>query len=236
MEVADTGRGIPAEALPHIFDRFYQADSSLTRSTEGTGLGLAISQSLARMMGGGSRSRASRGWVPPSSQRASRSSTRRGRPAMPREADLSGARPGAGQAASSGAGSGTVFLVVEDNAVNALILGAMLRKLGFEPLVARDGFEGIELAGRARPQLVLMDLQMPRLDGFSAASEILAGGGDAPPIVAVTASVAEKVREACLAAGFSDVLSKPIMIDELIAMAAAAYAPAGGIGRRVVRA
>ena len=110
------------------------------------------------------------------------------------------------------------ILIVEDNQTNALILRSMLGKHGYTSVVAHDGREGVEMTKAHRPQLVLMDLQMPRLDGFSAASEILAGGGDAPPIVAVTASVAEKVREACLAAGFSDVLSKPIMIDELIAM------------------
>lgn len=110
------------------------------------------------------------------------------------------------------------ILIVEDNQTNALILRSMLGKHGYSSLVATDGREGVEMSLAHRPRLVLMDLQMPRLDGFSAASEILAiGGGAAPPIVAVTASVAEKVREACLAAGFSDVISKPIMIEELMA-------------------
>ncbi|MBP7241955.1 response regulator [Amaricoccus sp.] len=107
------------------------------------------------------------------------------------------------------------ILIVEDNQTNALILRSMLGKNGYSSLVASDGREGVEMMRTHRPRLVLMDLQMPRLDGFSAASEILAGG-DAPPIVAVTASVAERVREACLAAGFADVISKPIMIEELL--------------------
>lgn len=114
--------------------------------------------------------------------------------------------------------AGASILIVEDNQTNALILRSMLGKHGYSSLVATDGREGVEMSRTHRPRLVLMDLQMPRLDGFSAASEILANSGDdAPPIVAVTASVAEKVREACLAAGFSDVIAKPIMIDELMA-------------------
>jgi CheY-like chemotaxis protein len=130
---------------------------------------------------------------------------------MPREADLTGVP----QAAGAGA-----VLVVEDNEVNALILGAMLRKLGYEPLVARDGFEGIELAGRVRPRLVLMDLQMPRLDGFAAASSIraLGVGEEETVLVAVTASAAVEVRNACEDAGFACVLAKPIVFDELRAI------------------
>lgn len=121
--------------------------------------------------------------------------------------------------ASLAAGAGASILIVEDNPTNALILRSMLGKHGYASLVAADGREGVEMSRLHRPQLILMDLQMPRLDGFSAAAEIRqASGFVAPPIVAVTASVAEKVREACLAAGFSGVISKPIMIDELMAV------------------
>jgi len=119
-------------------------------------------------------------------------------------------------AAPAGSASGRV-LVVEDNAVNAMILGAMLRKLGHEPLMARDGFEGIEIAGRVRPRLVLMDLQMPRLDGFAAASSIraLGVGEDETVLVAVTASAAREVWDACEGAGFACVLAKPIVFEDL---------------------
>jgi len=119
-------------------------------------------------------------------------------------------------AAPAGSASGR-GLVVEDNAVNAMILGAMLRKLGHEPLMARDGFEGIEIAGRVRPRLVLMDLQMPRLDGFAAASSIraLGVGEDETVLVAVTASAAREVWDACEGAGFACVLAKPIVFEDL---------------------
>lgn len=130
---------------------------------------------------------------------------------MRREAVLKGGTPG------PAAGP---ILVVEDNAVNALILGAMLRKLGYEPVMARDGFEGIELAGRVRPRLVLMDLQMPRLDGLAAAGSIraLCIGEEETVLVAVTASAAREVRNACEDAGFACVLAKPIVFDELQAI------------------
>lgn len=112
-----------------------------------------------------------------------------------------------------------VILIVEDNQVNLMILRAMLRKWGYEPFVATDGAEGVEMTERHRPGLVLMDLQMPFLDGASAAAEIVRRmNGSAPRIVAVTANACADTREACLAAGFADVLTKPIVFEELIAM------------------
>jgi len=109
------------------------------------------------------------------------------------------------------------ILIVEDNQVNAMILRAMLRKRGHEPLLACDGREGVEMADRHRPRLILMDLQMPRLDGFAAACEIRRkANGHSPVLVAVTANAAGDVRSACRAAGFAAVLAKPIVFDELI--------------------
>jgi CheY-like chemotaxis protein len=118
----------------------------------------------------------------------------------------------------NGAGEpGRGILVVEDNEVNALILRAMLLKLGYEAMVASDGFEGLEIVGRLRPRLVLMDLQMPRLDGLAAASSIraLGVGEDETVLVAVTASAAREVQNACEDAGFACILAKPIVFREL---------------------
>ena len=110
------------------------------------------------------------------------------------------------------------ILVVEDNEVNAVIIGAMLRKRGYAALVARGGREGVEMVRDHRPGLILMDLQMRVLDGFATASAIRSGLGEAaPPIVAVTANPAQDVRRACHAAGFAAVIAKPIVFDELIA-------------------
>lgn len=110
------------------------------------------------------------------------------------------------------------ILIVEDNQVNAMILRAMLVKHGWTPLIARDGVEGVEMALTHRPALILMDLQMPRLDGFAAAAEVQRRlRREAPAIIAVTATVGNQVRTACTAAGFADVLSKPVSMDDLIA-------------------
>jgi CheY-like chemotaxis protein len=110
------------------------------------------------------------------------------------------------------------ILIVEDNQVNALILRAMLRKHGYDPVMAADGVEGVALSARHHPRLILMDLQMPRLDGFAAAAEINRTAGEpSPVIVAVTANAGADVRAACRDAGFAGVLAKPVMLDELIA-------------------
>jgi CheY-like chemotaxis protein len=110
-----------------------------------------------------------------------------------------------------------VILIVEDNHTNALILHAMLRKKGYAAVVAKDGVEGVEQAVRLQPWLVLLDLHMPRLDGFAAAAEIRRRLERHPPVqVAVTANVAPEIHAACLAAGFAAVLPKPVFLDSLI--------------------
>jgi CheY-like chemotaxis protein len=114
--------------------------------------------------------------------------------------------------------AGGVILVVEDNRTNALILRTMLQKSGYEAAVATDGAEGVEMADRLKPRLVLLDLHMPRLDGFAAAAEIRRRAGrHAPAIIAVTANASPEVHAACLASGFGAVLSKPVFLDSLVA-------------------
>lgn len=109
------------------------------------------------------------------------------------------------------------ILIVEDNQVNVMILRAMLRKRGYEPIVASSGREGIELTQRHRPRLVLMDLHMPELDGFATTSEILGRTDCGEPIIlAVTANVGADTHTACRAAGFAGILAKPIVYDDLI--------------------
>jgi CheY-like chemotaxis protein len=126
-----------------------------------------------------------------------------------------------------------VILIVEDNDTNALILRAMLRKNGYEAVVATDGAEGVEMADRLRPRLVLMDLHMPRLDGFAAAAELRRrADGQVPVIVAVTANVNPEVHAACLASGFGAVLSKPVLLDALIATVRSFVAPAMDVPAR----
>ncbi len=109
------------------------------------------------------------------------------------------------------------ILIVEDNQVNALILTSMLRKHGHAPKVAWNGLEGVRMTTELCPRLVLMDLHMPGLDGYTAAGEIRRRmNGSSPTLVAVTADLGETVRLACREAGFAGVLAKPILIDELL--------------------
>ncbi len=107
-------------------------------------------------------------------------------------------------------------LIVEDNAVNLLIVRTILRKHGHEPIVAKDGVEGAEMAREHRPALILMDIQMPRMDGVSAAREIWSDPEmRGVPIIALTANATDRMRETCLTEGFERVMIKPIDIAEL---------------------
>ena len=111
------------------------------------------------------------------------------------------------------------ILIVEDNSVNVLILRTMLRKCGYEPIVATDGQAGVAMCETHRPKLVLMDINMPFMDGIAAATEIRRRSpGHAPAIVAVTADASDAQRAACAAAGFAGLLPKPLDLDALIAV------------------
>lgn len=108
------------------------------------------------------------------------------------------------------------ILIVDDNPTNLFVLRMMLRKLGHEALEARDGRAGVEMTLARRPRLLLLDLRMPEFDGMAAAAEIRdALGKEAPPIVAVTASVTAEQREACAASGFAGLIAKPVDFNEL---------------------
>jgi len=121
------------------------------------------------------------------------------------------------------------ILIVEDNPSNLFILQAMLRKNGYEPLIARDGLEGVAMAEAHQPRLVLMDLSMPRMDGVSAAIEIQRRMPHIPiAIVAVTASVTDEQRRACADAGFCGLLPKPINMPDLMQTVREHMAPPPG--------
>ena len=199
VDVTDTGIGISAEAQKSLFQAFNQADGTITRRFGGTGLGLAICRQLVQLMGGtiGVESRPGEGstfWftLPP----------RRAAPAAPEAAQA--VRPGATL-------SGRRVLVAEDVEVNRLIAREMLRRLGCQVEIAEDGARAVEMALAADYDLVLMDIQMPRVDGVEATRRIRAAGGarSRVPIVALTAHAIASEREAYLAAGLTDYLSKP---------------------------
>ena len=113
-----------------------------------------------------------------------------------------------------------LVMIVDDNAVNQTVLGRMLTRRGCTIERATDGVEAVALARSIAPDLILMDLSMPRMDGFDAAREILAGEAHGAPIFAVTANVTEENRRRCAEIGFAGFVSKPVMtgvIDELLA-------------------
>lgn len=205
IAVEDTGVGVAPDALERIFDNFVQADPSTTRHYGGTGLGLAISKRLIELMGGGigARSRIGEGstfwlWLPlPLCQpRALAESFCEGSTSevLPERFDA-------------------LVLVVEDNAVNQLVAVRMLEKLGCRTNVAADGSEAVIAVSETRYDLVLMDCQMPKMNGFLATAAIRrqeAESGSRLPIVAMTADAMRGARERCLEAGMDDYLAKPV--------------------------
>ena len=204
LEVEDSGIGIAPDKLESVFDQFVQADASTTRLYGGTGLGLAISRSLARLMGGDLTVESELG----------RGSVFRLR--VPLEAaQAPGASPPAAapaDAASPVRYRGRRILLAEDNPVNQRVASRMLEKLGAAVDIAGNGRQAVAMALAADYDLVLMDCQMPEMDGFEATRELRASLGPRArvPIAAVTANAMAGDREKCLEAGMDDFLAKPI--------------------------
>ncbi|MDP8982729.1 MAG: ATP-binding protein [Acidobacteriota bacterium] len=213
LTVVDTGTGIPADKLPFIFDKFTQADGSVSRKYGGTGLGLAITKSLVEMHGGKIRleSQLDQGttfYVTLNAQTAGPEVV----PAPVREP--------APRAESAGTDHPARILIVEDNAVNQKVVMTVLRKRGFAIEVASHGQEAMEALEREQDfNLILMDVQMPVMDGLEATRLIRQ---DARwkhiPIVAMTAHAMNGDRERCLAAGMDAYISKPVHPSQLLAI------------------
>ncbi len=196
--VEDTGIGIAPAAQVALFQKFTQADASTTRKYGGTGLGLAISKQLVELMGGsiGLASNAGLG-----------SRFHFDLPLIPTEASIE--EPVVTPARRNFAGERV--LIGEDNAVNQMLLRRMLERRGCVVEVACNGRKAVEFALHGAYSLILMDCQMPEMDGFEATRRIRAALGEsAPPIVAVTARAMTQDRQACLQAGMADHLVKPL--------------------------
>ncbi len=201
LRVTDTGEGIPEEALPRLFREFSQVDGSISRRFGGTGLGLAICKRLAEVLGGtiGVSSRLGVGTcfslrLPVGQIEASAAD----RAPDPKPDNRSGPRPMIGR-----------VLVVEDNPVNRKVACGLLEAAGLTAVCADDGAAALFLTQSDTFDLILMDMQMPVLDGL-AASRLLRARRYTGPIVGLTANAFVSDREACLAAGMNDFVTKPI--------------------------
>ncbi|MDQ6910472.1 MAG: ATP-binding protein, partial [Actinomycetota bacterium] len=218
FEVRDTGIGIPPDVQATLFDSFTQADASTSRRYGGTGLGLAISRRLVELMGGAIAvdSAPGRGstfsFNLPLRRANGRVSRRPGRRAGQRS-ETTGALSDKGLRAPCE----MRILVADDNEVNRLLATLLLETAGYRVDVVADGAEVITAMSRDHYDAVLMDCQMPVIDGYAAAAEIRRreAGSTRIPIIAVTASVLKGDAERALAAGMDAYISKPIDTDEL---------------------
>ena len=210
-EVLDTGIGLDETQKTRLFREFSQADSSITRRYGGTGLGLAICRRLVDMMGGAigvenAPRSGSRFWFTARFEAANEPIVAQGDPA----------REDAARGAVWHAPIGTRALLVDDNAVNLLVGAKMLAKLDIAAECVGSGRAALAALRRERFDLVLMDCQMPELDGFETTRMVRNGAAGvlAPkvPVVALTAQAMQGDRDACLAAGMNGYLTKPLAL------------------------
>jgi signal transduction histidine kinase/CheY-like chemotaxis protein len=216
IEVSDTGIGIAQDALTRLFQPFTQADNSTARRYGGTGLGLTISAQLIAMMGGkiaadSTPGRGSTFWFEVALPLADHGDLTTH---VSREFSALGERDSAGNLSDSA----PLVLVAEDNPVNQMLAVRQLDKCGYRAEVVNNGHEAVEATEHASYAAVLMDCQMPELDGYDATREIRSRehGSVRLPIVATTAHSMSGDRDKCLAAGMDGYLSKPIRPAELL--------------------
>ncbi|MFO1372699.1 MAG: ATP-binding protein [Candidatus Competibacteraceae bacterium] len=209
--VSDTGIGLTEEQRNRLFQAFSQADASTTRKFGGTGLGLAICKRLIELMGGDISvdSEYGKGSTFHFSAPCGRG---RGRTGVMAKAELSQA----GIAAKSNHLGGARILVAEDNKVNQLVIRAILERAKMEVIIVENGQEAVEMAQQQAFDAVLMDLQMPIMDGLQATKAFRQDPRLVNmPIIALTANVFQADIEQCLAVGMNDHVGKPIKADEL---------------------
>ncbi len=220
FSVWDTGIGIHPDDLPRLFRPFAQLDASLTRGAQGTGLGLVLVSQMARLHGGsisvesepgrGTRFTISIPWV----QAGVTAPLRAG--ALPPDsfvpAPSEEIRP--------------KIVLVEDTEVVTMLIGDYLTHHGYQVYTAGNGIEGLAMVQQVRPDVILMDIMMPKMDGLETTRQIRARPGfEHTPIIALTALAMSGDRERCLEAGMNDYLSKPVNLPEMLTLIARHLAP-----------
>jgi CheY-like chemotaxis protein len=208
--VWDTGIGISESDLTRLFQPFVQLDSSLSREAPGTGLGLALVAQMVRLHGGsvsvasqpdeGSRFTVTLPWEP----------------ALATDTDLRMRSTGKFRAIKSDAKDRPIILLIEDTRETTVIVTDYLQLAGYQVISAREALTGLDLAKRVHPNLILMDIQLPGIDGLQATRRLREHPDFRTlPILALTALAMPGDRERCLAAGATDYLTKPVSLKKL---------------------
>jgi PAS domain S-box-containing protein len=216
--VWDTGIGISKEDITRLFEPFVQLDSKLSRQYSGTGLGLALVYRMVKMHGGeisvesdgvpgqGSRFTVSFPWIEPGEADGAEETT-----------TSSGSAPSIIRRTSTTDTESPLILLAEDERTTATLLADYLRANGYRVIIAHDGAEVLEQAREKKPAVILMDSQMPEMDGLEATRRLRADTELAPiPVIALTALAMSGDRERCLKAGANDYLSKPFDLKQLV--------------------
>jgi len=221
FRITDTGIGIPPEHLDRIFQAFTQVDSSLSRQFEGTGLGLSIVQQIVELhhgsitveskLGQGSCFQVTLPWQPLSSPKFSPLPEAPGSEALVSEA------PGSEGTIPQAVLLEPKILLAEDNEANIMTMMSYLEAHNFQVILARNGLEAVQMAQQHQPDLILMDIQMPTMDGLEATRQIRAEATTCSiPIIALTALSMPADLDQCLAAGTNHCMTKPVKLRQLV--------------------
>jgi PAS domain S-box-containing protein len=206
--IKDTGIGIPLDKMGQLFRSFSQVDASTTRKYGGTGLGLAISKKLVELMGG-------RIWAESEKSKGSTFHFTILADALAKKKDIPKARAHSTTVPEFCISYPLRILLAEDNAINQKVALQILKKIGYEADVAANGLEVLQALERQHYDVILMDIQMPEMDGLEAAKRIHERWPNRPKIIAITAYALEGDKERCLSAGMDDYISKPVQLEEL---------------------